>query len=48
VYLFGAAANTCLFLFISIPLAERRQARKEGFADYKKQTRMLLPVYKKQ
>ena len=48
VYLFGAAANTCLFLFISIPLAEGRQARKEGFADYKKQTRMLLPVYKKQ
>ena len=46
-YVLGAAANTCLFLFISIPMADARQARKEGFAEYKKQTRMLFPIYKK-
>ena len=44
----GAVANTLLFLFISIPLADGHQARKEGFEEYKKNTRMLLPVYKKQ
>ena len=44
----GAVANTCLFLFVSIPLADSRQAKKEGFAEYKKNTRMLLPIYKRQ
>lgn len=44
----GAVANTLLFLCVSIPLAEGRQSRKEGFAEYKKQTRMLLPLPKKQ
>ncbi len=44
----GAFANTLLFLFVSIPLADGHQARKEGFALYKKNTRMLLPLYKKQ
>ncbi|MCR5112514.1 MAG: DUF1295 domain-containing protein [Acholeplasmatales bacterium] len=44
----GALANTLLFLFISIPLAENHQAsRKEGFDEYKAQTRMLLPIYKR-
>ncbi len=43
----GAFANTLLFLAVSIPLAEGRQSRKEGFADYKKQTRMLLPLPKR-
>ncbi len=42
----GALANTVLFLAVSIPLAEGRQSRKEGFAAYKKQTRMLLPIKK--
>jgi steroid 5-alpha reductase family enzyme len=42
----GAVANTALFLFVSIPLAEGRQSRKEGFAEYKSQTRMLLPIKK--
>ena len=48
-YLFiGAIINTCLFIFISIPLAERHQReRKEGFDLYKQETRMLLPIYKK-
>lgn len=47
-YLVGAIANTCLFLFVSIPMADNRQSRKPGFEEYRKQTRMLLPVYKKQ
>lgn len=44
----GALLNTCMFLFISIPLAERHQReRKEGFDLYKSETRMLLPIYKR-
>ena len=40
----GAAVNTLMFLFISIPMAEKRLAGyKDGFAKYKKQTNMLLP-----
>ncbi len=42
----GAVANTVLFLAVSIPMADGRQSRKEGFAEYKQQTRMLLPVKK--
>lgn len=42
----GAVANTILFLVVSIPMADKRQARKEGFDIYKKQTRMLLPIKK--
>ena len=42
----GAAANTLLFLFVSIPMADGRQSRKAGFAEYKKETRMLLPIKK--
>ena len=42
----GAAANTLLFLAVSIPMADRRQSAKPGFAAYKKQTRMLLPIPK--
>lgn len=40
----GALANTVLFLAVSIPMADGRQSRKEGFFEYKKQTRMLLPI----
>ena len=42
----GAVANTILFLAVSIPMADKRQSRKDGFAEYKKQTRMLLPIKK--
>ncbi|MBQ9742326.1 MAG: DUF1295 domain-containing protein [Ruminococcus sp.] len=42
----GAVANTVLFFAVSIPMAEGRQSRKEGYSDYKKQTRMLLPIKK--
>ncbi len=45
--LFGAVLNTILFLSVSIPMAEARQSKKEGFIEYKKQTRVLLPIYKK-
>ena len=42
----GALANTALFLAVSIPLADGRQSKKEGFSEYKKQTRILLPIKK--
>ena len=48
-YLFiGALINNLMFLFISIPMAEARQSKKEGFMEYKNRTRMLLPIYKKE
>ena len=42
----GALANTALFLAVSIPMADGRQSHKEGFAEYKRETRMLLPIKK--
>lgn len=42
----GAIANTLLFMFISVPLADRRQSRKAGFEEYKKSTRTFLPIKK--
>ena len=42
----GAAANTLLFFCVSIPMADGRQSKKPGFAQYKKETRMLLPIKK--
>lgn len=44
--IFGALANTCLFMFVSIPMAERRQSKKANFASYKAETRVLLPIKK--
>lgn len=39
----GMIAMICLFLFISIPLAEKRQLkRRKDFAEYRKTTSMLL------
>ena len=44
----GALANTCLFLFISIPMAEKHLATyKEGYQDYLQETRMLFPFPKR-
>ncbi len=40
----GAAANTALFLLVSIPLADGRQAEKPGYAEYRDATRSLLPL----
>lgn len=43
----GTIVNTLMFLFVSIPMAENHQAsRKPGFSEYKKETRMLLPIKK--
>ena len=42
--LVGAVLNNLLFLCISIPLADGRQSKKEGFEEYKAMTRMLLPI----
>lgn len=42
----GAVANTLLFAFVSIPMAEGKQAKKEGYAEYKRETRALLPIKK--
>lgn len=41
----GAILNNCLFLFISIPLAENHmKLYKPNYDQYKKQTRMLIPI----
>lgn len=45
-FIAGAIANTLLFWFVSIPLADGRQSKKAGFDEYKKATRMLLPFKK--
>lgn len=37
----GAVLNTLMFLFVSIPMADKRQSRKPGFEAYKKSTRIL-------
>ncbi len=44
--LLGALANTVLFFAVSIPMADGRQSRKDGFAAYKQETRALLPIPK--
>ncbi len=43
---FGALLNTVMFLVVSIPMADRRQSKKQGFDEYKSHTRMLLPIKK--
>ena len=40
-FLTGALINTLMFLFISIPMADKHQARKEGFEAYKAETHAL-------
>ena len=42
---FGALINTCLFLFISIPLAETHlKTYKKDYEAYQRETRMLIPL----
>ncbi len=36
-----------LFVFISIPMMEKRQIKKEGYVDYKKRVWMLVPWFRK-
>ncbi len=45
--LIGAFVNTLLFAFVSIPMAERKQSKKDGYLEYKTSTRILLPISKK-
>lgn len=45
--LLGALVNTVMFLCVSIPMAERKNSKRDGYLQYKKETRMLLPIYKK-
>ncbi|MBR3804545.1 MAG: DUF1295 domain-containing protein [Clostridia bacterium] len=45
-YLLGAVLNTILFLSVSIPMADGRQSKKDGFIEYKKRTRALIPLKK--
>ena len=41
--LLGPVAMTCLFLFVSIPMMERRQLEnKPGYAEYRSRTRILI------
>ena len=41
----GPLVNTLMFIFISIPMADRRNRKeRSGFDDYYKETNMLLPV----
>ena len=42
----GAIVNTLMFLVISIPMADNRQSKKDGFAEYKAATHALLPIKK--
>ena len=43
----GAVANTLMFLFISIPMADKHnRSKRDGFEQYKKETRSLLPLRK--
>lgn len=42
----GAILNTLLFTFVSIPMADKRQSKKEGFEEYKAQTNALIPLPK--
>ena len=39
----GALVNTLMFLFVSIPMADKRQSQKPGFDEYMQETRMLIP-----
>ncbi len=44
-FMVGAILINLLFLFISIPLEEKKLiAYKEGYLEYKKKTRMLIPL----
>ncbi len=46
-YLAGAVINHLMFLFISVPLAEKNmQKYKSNFEQYKKEVRMFLPLKK--
>ena len=43
----GTVLNTLMFLTVSIPLADKRQSEKPGYAKYRAGTRSLLPIPKR-
>lgn len=45
-FIIGALCNTALFLFVSIPMADKRNQKRGDFEQLKKETRMLLPIKK--
>lgn len=46
-YGIGLLAMIILFVFISIPMMEKRQQRKQAYKDYKKRVSMLIPWFRK-
>ena len=40
----GAVLNNLMFLFISIPMADRRQSRKPGYEEYRQGKNHLVPI----
>ena len=40
----GALLNMVMFMVVSVPLADGRQSRKPGWAEYKKSTWVFLPI----
>ena len=40
----GAIVNNLMFLFISIPMADRRQAEKPGYDEYRNGKNRLIPL----
>lgn len=43
----GFLSMLILFVFISIPMMEKRQIQKEGYAEYRKKVSMLVPWFRK-
>jgi steroid 5-alpha reductase family enzyme len=46
-YGFGFLMMILLFVFISIPMMEKRQLRKHGYAAYRKRVAMLVPWFRR-
>lgn len=47
IYGFGFFAMMILFVFVSIPMMEKRQKAKPGYTEYKKKVWMLVPWFRK-
>lgn len=47
IYGIGFLSMVILFVFISIPMMEKRQILKKGYAEYKQQVAMLVPWFRK-
>jgi steroid 5-alpha reductase family enzyme len=47
IYGIGFLSTVLLFVFVSIPMMEKRQINKPGYAEYRKQVSMLIPWFPK-